>query len=60
MDQLGDDIATDPHTDKRKPHVAVLRVWHAAMQASATAHPGGGTRGPSAGWIRPVRSPVCA
>eukprot|EP00966_Prymnesium_polylepis_P139551 3224763-Prymnesium_polylepis.1 len=25
MDPLGDDIATDPHTDKRKPHGAVLR-----------------------------------
>eukprot|EP00966_Prymnesium_polylepis_P002155 49472-Prymnesium_polylepis.1 len=36
MDPLGDDIATDPHTDKRKPHDAALRVWHAATQASAT------------------------
>ena len=36
MDPLGDDITTDPHTDKRRPHDAVLRVWHAATQASAT------------------------
>eukprot|EP00966_Prymnesium_polylepis_P009058 208861-Prymnesium_polylepis.1 len=36
MDPLGDGIATDPHTDKRKPHDAALRVWHAATQASAT------------------------
>eukprot|EP00966_Prymnesium_polylepis_P241407 5582783-Prymnesium_polylepis.1 len=36
MDPLGDNIATEPHTDKRKPHDAVLRLWHAATQTSAT------------------------